>query len=120
MYWDGVLEEGETYTMSNAQVKMSNLRYNVMPNEFCIWFDQSAIILKADQFDTDVGSTDAAPDTSEYMTLKEIRTLPCFGIPVINFIAIIIQVEPRAHVHIKRLNESKDKLTMVLADETNV
>ena len=69
---------------------MSNLRYNVMPNEFCIWFDQNAIITKADQFDSDVESKDATPYTSEYMTLKEIGTLPCFGIPVINFIAVII------------------------------
>lgn len=99
---------------------MSNSKFTIIPNEFCLQFDQTALILNAEELDANVQIKNATEGSFDFLTLKEIGILSSYGNPQIDFLAVITELQPCRQVHVRTINEYKDKLTFTLADETNV
>lgn len=103
-----ILKENGVYLFSNGSVKMANKRFTSAKNDFCLTFDQNAVI-------------------EEVVDDKRIQNLVYSFTPIaeieshvnqskVDIIGVLIEVNPALNITMKN-GQQKDKRNVTIADE---
>ncbi|CDW78370.1 replication protein a 70 kda dna-binding subunit [Stylonychia lemnae] len=109
--FDNILKENKVYTFANAEVKLSNVKYTSIKNEYCLNFNHNADIQEADD-DESIQS-----QAFNFFNIKEL--LNQCGQKTVDFIGVAHSCMPAKEKQLKS-GVTKSQRTVYLADESNL
>ena len=109
--FDPMLIEGGIYLMSGGTVKMANMRFATVKNDFCIVFDKQAEIKQI------ADDNQIKERGYQFVPLGEILTED--RIRIVDFIGVLVRVDPMMEITL-RSGEQKSKRQIHIADEVGM
>jgi replication factor A1 len=107
-HWDPLIEQNKVYLFRNGKVSMANKKFTTVRNDFCITFEQHAVISQAND-DGKIGQ-----QAFEFVPIADLEDSHLKNADIL---AVIVSTTDADSIKLKS-GESKLKKEVILADQS--